>query len=124
MGNKISKAKKALKKFLYEENTESEEKEKSSSNKKWSNYIYFIVMFMIFGLIVSNHITNKKEDSKPIPSADFLEKKLEGDISTINSGELSKYMIDSANNCYIKIAMTKVGNRVAYILINLIKRWD
>lgn len=52
MGNKISKAKKALKKFLYEENTESEEKEKSSSNKKWSNYIYFIVMFMIFGLIV------------------------------------------------------------------------
>ena len=116
MGNIISKAKKALKNFLYEENTESEEKEKSSSNKKWSNYIYFIVMFMIFGLIVSNHITNKKEDSKPIPSADFLEKKLEGDISTINSGELSKYMIDSANNCYIKIAMTKVGNRVAYSL--------
>ena len=34
MGNIISKAKKALKNFLYEENTESEEKEKSSSNKK------------------------------------------------------------------------------------------
>lgn len=116
MGNKISKAKKALKKFLYEENTESEEKEKSSSNKKWSNYIYFIVMFMIFGLIVSNHIINKKEDSKPIPSADFLEEKLEGDISTISSGELSRYMIDSANDCYIKTAMTKIGGRVAYSL--------
>ena len=56
------------------------------------------------------------ENNKLPQGADYLEEKLEGDISTIQSDELTKYMIDDLNGIYLKIAMTKIGENVAYSL--------
>lgn len=117
-----SKVKKTFRNFMYEEKIveELEERDKLDSKEKCKSntwfYIYLIVLAIFAGSVLYINNKNSLEDSELMPGADFLEEKLEGDINTINSGELTKYMIDNISGYYVKIAMTKIGDRVAYSL--------
>ena len=120
--NIVSKVKRAYRTFMYKEEKvkELEEIDKLPFKERWKingwKYIYVfiaIILICIFGYI---NAKNEMENNKLPRGADYLEEKLEGDISTIQSDELTKYMIDDLNGIYLKIAMTKIGENVAYSL--------
>lgn len=116
--NITNKFKKSFKSFMYEENKNGEkEKGKIYSKNRNKNFIWWTFYFIVLcGIIVILNFMNRTEESEYPKGADFLEKKLVGDVSTIYSEELTKYMIDNLNEIYLKIAMTKIGNEVAYSL--------
>ena len=115
--NIIDKVKQSFRAFMYQENTVQKLEEKDKIKYKLKNIIWWVIYFVIlFGFIIIIKFQNELEDSQLPQNADFLEPKLEGDVNTINSNELTKYMIDDLNGIYLKIAMTKIGNEVAYSL--------
>ena len=120
--NIISKIKRAYRTFMYKEDKvkQLEELDKLPFKERWKingwKYIYVIIaiiLIFIFGYI---NVKNQLEDSELPKGSDFLEEKLEGDVNIIESDELTKYMIDDMNGIYLKMAMTKIGNNVAYSL--------
>ena len=119
----ITRIKKAYRKFMYKEPRlkELEEYDKLPFKEKlkinsWKYIGIAIILSIaayngIFCLIHSNNETNqfRQEGVK-------LEKQLKGLTRNIESGDLTKYMIDTINNSYIKIAQTKLDDKVAYSL--------
>ena len=126
LNNITNKFKKSFKSFMYEEKSikkiEENKKEEKENGKIYSknrnkDFIWWTIYFIVLcGIIVILNFINMSEESELPKGADFLEKKLDGDVSTIYSGELTKYMIDNLNGIYLKIAMTKIGDEVAYSL--------
>lgn len=115
--NIIDKVKQSFRAFMYKENTMQKLEEKDKIKYKLKNIVWWVIYFVIlFVFIIIVKFQTELEDSQLPQNADFLEPKLEGDINTINSNELTKYMIDNLNGIYLKIAMTKIGDEVAYSL--------
>ena len=124
----MSKIKDKVKKFVFTEDAlkemeckEKKPKEKDNGKAKeiLSGILCCVIVFFIgFGatlvigkLFINNNKSNEPQQVETAPSGN---KELEGRKRTIHSEELSKYMIDTINNIYIKVAPTKLDDKVAY----------
>ena len=124
----MSKIKDKVKKFVFTEDAlkemeckEKKPKEKDNGKIKdillgllCSAIVFSIGLgatFVIEKIIINRNRTNEPQQVESMPSNN---KELEGRTKTIYSEELSKYMIDTINNIYIKVAPTKLDDKVAY----------
>ncbi len=87
---------------------------KINKKKILENLFYIICGLIIIACIIIICIMKHGKDIDI--GADFLEPKLEGEVKSIESGELTKYMQDTKNEIYVKTAMTKIDGNVAYSL--------
>lgn len=87
---------------------------KTNKKKILENIFYIICILIIIACIYLIFIMSKKKNIDI--GADFLEPKLDGEIKSIESGELTKYMQDTMNEIYVKTAITKIGGNIAYSL--------
>lgn len=118
----FKRIKRAYRKFMYKEGTikQLEEYDKIPFVERFSQtywiYMTVLVLVAILGIKVVADMRYTEEKEGLIKNHEFLEEQLDGRKENIQSGELTKYMIDNINNSYVKIAMTKIGGDVAYSL--------
>lgn len=120
--NIFLKIRDAYRKFMFQEEAIEKMEEidakpfKERLKARIESYLYIAVIIIIGGGCAIygalNPSTKKIEDEGV-----YLTKKLEGETKTIDSEDFTKYMIDTINDSYIKIAQTKIGDNVAYSLV-------
>lgn len=121
INNFIGKVKRRYREYMYEEETikKLEEKDKLPFKQKLRNNIPYvitaiIIIAIIAGMSISDYIKEQKayEDDKIV----IQPSELVGQKRKIQSDELTRYMIDTSDDTYVKLAPTKLDNIVAYSL--------
>lgn len=121
INNFIGKVKRRYREYMYEEETikKLEEKDKLPFKQKLRNIIPYVITAIIIiaivaGMSISDRIKEQKayeEDKIVIQPAELV-----GQKRKIHSDELSRYMIDTSDDTYVKLAPTKLDDIVAYSL--------
>lgn len=121
INNFIGKVKRRYREYMYEEETikKLEEKDKLPFKQKLRNNIPYVIMAIIIiaivaGISISDRIKEQKayeEDKIVIQPSELV-----GQKRKIQSDELTRYMIDTSDDTYVKLAPTKLDDIVAYSL--------
>jgi TQXA domain-containing protein len=122
--NILTKIKKGYRKFMFTEDAvkrmEETDMKPFKERVKSNLFSYLQVVLAIIIIIVLIFFSVKSDAEKKAKEQEnagsYLTSELEGEKRDITSGELTKYMIDTLNNSYVKIAQTKLGDQVAYSL--------
>ena len=121
INNFIGKVKRRYREYMYEEETikKLEEKDKLPFKQKFRSSIPYvitavIILAVVAGISISDRIKEQKayeEDKIVIQPSELV-----GQKRKIQSDELTRYMIDTSDDTYVKLAPTKLDDIVAYSL--------
>lgn len=120
--NIIGKIRHAYRKFMFTEDAVKEMEELDNKpfkerlkKRKWT-YIYVAVCIIVMTVWLCIYYNNQSKKNQFDEEGVYLTEELKGEKKEIESGDMTKYMIDTINKSYVKIAQTKLGDNVAYSL--------